>query len=188
MFCGSSDGRDAAHGRAAEEFGALLARRGLGLVYGGGRVGLMGRVADAALAGGGEVLGVIPRALATAEVAHDGVTRLFVVHTMHERKAKMASLADAFVALPGGYGTLEELLEIVTWVQLSVLSAPVGLFDVAGYFEPLVAQLDRAHAEGYVSAEHRTILIVERDAERLLDRLAAHEAPAAAHARALRWT
>ncbi len=165
-----------------------MAERGIGLVYGGGRVGLMGLVADAALARGGDVVGVIPRALASAEVAHDGLTELFVVRTMHERKAKMAELSDGFVALPGGYGTLEELLEIVTWVQLAVVSKPVGLLDVGGFFQPLVAQLDRANAEGYVSDEHRRIALVERDGARLLDAMAAHEAAPEALERSLRWT
>jgi uncharacterized protein (TIGR00730 family) len=134
----------------------------------------MGAVADAALAAGARVVGVIPEALLAKEVGHTGLDELLVVRSMHERKALMAELADAFVALPGGYGTLEELCEVVTWSQLGLHAKPCGLLDVEGYYDPLLAQLDRAVAEGFVRAEHRSIVVVERDPEALLERLAAY--------------
>jgi uncharacterized protein (TIGR00730 family) len=173
VFCGSSDRAAPVHADAATSFGALLARRGLGLVYGGSSVGLMGRCADAALAGGGEALGVLPRGLFAKEIAHRGLTELFVVETMHERKAKMAALADAFVALPGGLGTLEELFEVWTRAVLGIHQKPVGVLDVDGFYAPLLAFLDRAQRDGFLSAGHRSLLFVDDDPERLLDRMAA---------------
>lgn len=182
VFCGSSPGTDPVHIETARAVGRLLARRGLGLVFGGGHVGLMGAVADAALAAGGEVTGVIPRALELRELAHGGLTRLHVVGSMHERKARMADLSDAFLALPGGMGTLDELAEIVTWAQLGVHAKPIGLLDVKGYFAPLVAFFDRAEQEGFLRPEHRRLVAVETDAERMIARFEAWSPPAV-----IRW-
>lgn len=179
VFCGSSAGRRAAYREGAQRLGASMARRGIGLVYGGGSVGLMGLVADAVLAAGGKVDGVIPRRLARKEVAHAGLTRLHRVGSMHQRKALMADLSDAFVALPGGMGTLEELAEILTWSQLGLHRKPCALLDVEGYWRPLVAFFDHAVEEGFLRPEHRAILLVETDPDLLLDRLAAWKGPAA---------
>jgi uncharacterized protein (TIGR00730 family) len=173
VYCGSSAGLSPAYADAARGLGELLAARGLGLVYGGGRVGLMGVVADAALAGGGEVVGVIPGFLKEREVDHRGLTELFVVDTMHTRKAKMAELADAFVALPGGIGTMEELFEVWTWTQLGGQDKPVGLLDVDGFYGPLVAFLDHLVETGFVRPEHRAILQVATRPDELLAKLAA---------------
>jgi uncharacterized protein (TIGR00730 family) len=156
-----------------------MVSRGIGLVYGGGSVGLMGLLADAVLAGGGMVDGVIPRRLARKEIAHAGLTRLHRVGSMHERKALMADLSDAFVALPGGMGTLEELAEILTWAQLGLHRKPCALLDVEGYWRPLVAFFDHAVEEGFLRPGHRALLLVETDPEALLDRLAAWKAPPA---------
>lgn len=156
---------------AAERLGSLLAERGIGLVYGGSNVGLMGVLADTVLARGGEVVGVIPRLLEQKEVAHYGLTTLHLVETMHERKALMADLADGFLALPGAYGTFDELCEILTWVQLRLQEKPVGLLNVEGYFDHLLAQLDHAVKEGFLKEPHRALLAVEEDAGRLLDLL-----------------
>jgi uncharacterized protein (TIGR00730 family) len=177
VFCGSSAGASPVYLEAARAAGRTLARRGIGLVYGGGSVGLMGAIADAALAAGGEVIGVIPRALKRRELAHARLTTLHVVGSMHERKAKMAELAHAFVALPGGMGTLEELTEILTWGQLGLHTRPCGLLDVAGYYDPLIAFFDRAVSEGFLRPEHRRRLLVADDPEALLDRLAAWKPP-----------
>lgn len=179
VFCGSAKGRHAAYARAARALGAAMVRRGLGLVYGGGGIGLMGVVADEVLARGGEAVGVIPRRLARKEVAHPGLTRLHVVSSMHARKARMAELADAFVAMPGGLGTLEELAEVLTWAYLGIHRKPTGLLDVAGYWRPLVALLDHAVEEGFLRPEHRELLIVDRSPARLLDRLARRRMPEA---------
>jgi uncharacterized protein (TIGR00730 family) len=157
VYCGSATGNDPRFAAAARELGTGLARAGIGIVYGGGRVGLMGTVADAALAAGGEVIGIIPRFLEEREVAHTGVD-LRVVASMHERKALMASLSGAFVALPGGFGTFEEFFEIVTWVQLGLADAPCLLANVAGYFDPLIALIDGAHARGFVSTGNRALV------------------------------
>ncbi len=177
-FCGSSPGRRPAYRDVARRLGTLLAARGVGLVYGGGRVGLMGAIADAALDAGGEVIGVIPERLATRELAHTGLTRLDVVASMHERKARMAELADAFVALPGGLGTLEETAEILTWSQLGLHAKACGLLDVEGYWRSLVGLLDHAVDERFLSPEHRAMLVVEREPEALLERLEAWRPPA----------
>ncbi|HET6921536.1 MAG TPA: TIGR00730 family Rossman fold protein [Anaeromyxobacteraceae bacterium] len=171
VFCGSAAGARPAYRRAAARLGEVLARRGLGLVYGGGSIGLMGVLADAALAAGGEVVGVIPRRLARKEIAHAGLKRLYVVPSMHARKARMADLADAFVAMPGGMGTLEELTEVLTWAQLGLHAKPCALLDVAGYWRPLIRLLDHAVEERFLRPEHRRLLLVERGPERLLDRL-----------------
>ncbi|HEY6106118.1 MAG TPA: TIGR00730 family Rossman fold protein [Anaeromyxobacteraceae bacterium] len=171
VFCGSAAGARPAYRRAAGRLGEALGRRGLGLVYGGGSIGLMGVMADAALAAGAEVVGIIPRRLARKEIAHAGLTRLRVVPSMHARKAMMADLADAFVAMPGGLGTLEELTEVLTWAQLGLHAKPCALLDVAGYWRPLIRLLDHAVEERFLRPEHRRLLLVERSPERLLDRL-----------------
>jgi uncharacterized protein (TIGR00730 family) len=171
VFCGASSGRLPAYADAARAFGTALAGRGLGLVYGGGRVGLMGAVADAALAGGGEVIGVIPQELVDRELAHGGLTELHVVGSLHERKALMAELADGFVALPGGFGTLDELLEQLTWSQLGLHAKPVGLYDVEDYWRPLIALARHATEEGFVREADLAQITVGGDAEGLLDRL-----------------
>jgi uncharacterized protein (TIGR00730 family) len=179
VFCGSSMGARSDYAEAARGLGEELARRGLGLVYGGAHVGLMGVLADACRAAGGEVIGVIPGTLVDAEVAHTGLDDLRVVGTMHERKALMADLADGFVALPGGFGTLDELCEVVTWSQLGLhpVPKPCGVLDVAGFFAPLVALFDGAAAEGFVSAAHRDLVLVEDQPAALLDALAAWSPP-----------
>lgn len=177
VFCASTPGRDHSFLAAAREFGALLAREGITLVYGGGHVGLMGALADACLDAGGRVVGVIPQALWDREVGHGGLTELHVVATMHERKAKMAALADGFVALPGGLGTLEEIFEVWTWGQLGIHAKPCGFLDVAGYYAPLFAFLDQAVERGLLRPQHRAMAVVERDAGTLLRRLAEYEPP-----------
>jgi uncharacterized protein (TIGR00730 family) len=177
VFCGAGAGRDPAYAATATAVGAALADRGIELVYGGGRLGLMGAVADGALGAGGRVTGVIPAGLVERELAHGGVTDLRIVTTLHERKAVMAELSDGFIALPGGLGTLEELAEVLSWAQLDLHAKPVGLLDVAGYFEQLVAFLDHAAAEGFIAPRHRDLLIVEDTLDRLLERFAGWEAP-----------
>src|SRR5438067_13031305 len=177
VFCASSTGRDPAFAAAARSCGALLARERITLVYGGGHVGLMGVLADAALGAGGRVVGVIPRALWDREVGHRGTTEIHVVESMHERKAMMASLADAFVALPGGLGTLEEIFEVWTWGQLGIHAKPCGFLDVAGYYAPLLAFLDQAVERGLVRPECRAMAIVDDEGEHLLRRLAEYEPP-----------
>jgi uncharacterized protein (TIGR00730 family) len=178
VFCGSSPGARPEYAESAAALGRLLAQRGLTLVYGGASVGLMGAVADGALAAGGEVVGVIPRQLVEHEIAHTGLTDLREVTTMHERKALMAELSDAVIALPGGTGTLDELFELFTWSQLGLHRMPIGLLDVAGYWQPLLAMLDHMVAERLLRDEHRRTLLVSADAVDLLDQLAAyrHEA------------
>lgn len=178
VFCGSSPGKDPVHLEAARATGRALAARGIGLVYGGGSVGLMGAVADATLDAGGQAVGVIPRALELRELAHRRLTTLHVVGSMHERKARMAELADGFIALPGGMGTLEELAEILTWAQLGLHARPVALLDVAGYYAPLIEFFDRAVAEGFVRPEHRRLLLVGPEPGALLDRFATWKPPA----------
>lgn len=177
VFCGSKHGRRTGYTVAAGKVGRRLAERGITLVYGGGDVGLMGEVADAALAAGGQVIGVIPDFMVDHEVAHHGLSTLEVVPSMHARKARMAELADAFVALPGGWGTLEELLEVVTWAQLRLHDKPVGLLDVGDFYRGLVGFLDHATAEGFIRERHRDLLLVDDDLDRLLDRMIAHVPP-----------
>lgn len=177
VFCGSSAGSDEAYAHATQLFGAAIARRGLTLVYGGGNVGLMGIVADSALAHGGKVIGVIPQALVKRELAHRGLTELHVVNSMHERKALMADLADGFVALPGGFGTLDEFCEIVTWAQLGLHAKPCGVLNVKSFFDPFLAQIDRAVAEQFVQPEHRALLLVEESPESLLERMPQFQPP-----------
>ena len=169
VFCGSSRGNDPVYLESARRFGTLLATQGLGLVYGGGDIGLMGELADAVLASGGEVIGVIPRALVRREVAHHGLTDLRIVGSMHDRKALMADLADGFVALPGGLGTIEELCEVLTWAQLGIHDKPCGLLDVGGYYAPFLAFLDRVADAGFMAPENRQLLLVADDPERLLE-------------------
>ena len=175
VFCGSNGGAQPAYLEAAEAVGRGLAQRGVRVVYGGGKVGMMGAVADAAHAAGGEVVGVIPQAIFDLEIGHTGIDDLRVVGSMHERKALMAELSDAFIALPGGIGTLEELFEVYTWAQLGIHAKPLGLIDVAGYFEPLVAFLDHAVQERFLRPETRTLLAVSDSLDDLLAQLRASE-------------
>ncbi|MEM8558472.1 MAG: TIGR00730 family Rossman fold protein [Bacteroidota bacterium] len=183
VFCGSKSGSDPAYAKAAHVFGRLAAERGIGLVTGGGHVGLMGVVADAALAAGGEVIGVIPHGLVVREVAHEGLTDLVVVNSMHERKAKMADLVDAFVALPGGIGTLEELFEAWTWSALGInadetgRTKPIGLLNAAGYYDDLLAFVHRSLADGFVRPRQRVLLVDATRPESLLDKLTVADAP-----------
>ncbi|HVS13790.1 MAG TPA: TIGR00730 family Rossman fold protein [Thermoanaerobaculia bacterium] len=180
VFCGSSPGAHPAYRVAAERLGATLVERGWELVYGGGNVGLMGVLADAVLARGGRVTGIIPDGLLRREVGHAGVTELRVVGSMHERKASMAELASGFVALPGGIGTLEEIFEVLTWAQLGIHDKPCALLDVAGYYRPLVGFLDRVVEQRFARAEHRAMLMLEDDPGRLLDRFESYRAPTVA--------
>jgi uncharacterized protein (TIGR00730 family) len=177
VFCGSNIGAGEAYADAARGLARAIAGRGLRLVYGGGSIGLMGVLGEAALAAGGHVIGVTPRRLVEREVVHTGLTELRIVETMHERKAMMAELSDAFVALPGGFGTLDELFEMLTWTQLGLQRKPSGLLEVGGYFEKLSAFLDHAVVERFVRVEHRAMLICEADPLALLDRLASAPLP-----------
>ena len=169
VFCGSNGGADPAYVAAAQAVGTGLARRGIRIVYGGGRVGLMGALADAARAAGGEVVGVMPQQLVDREIGHTGIDDLRVVDTMHERKALMVELADAFIALPGGIGTLEELFEVYTWAQLGIHAKPLALLDVAGYYEPLAAFLDHAVAQRFLRAETRAMLSIAGSLDAVLE-------------------
>lgn len=178
VFCGSSPGRNPGFASAARTLAAELARRHIDIVYGGGNVGLMGVVADAALAAGGRVIGVIPRGLVSRELAHRRLTELHVVDSMHARKALMADLSDGFIALPGGFGTLEEFCEVVTWTQLGIHQKPCGLLNVAGYFDGLLAFLAHALQEDFLRPTHFEIVVSSDDAERLIDRLVAWQPPA----------
>ncbi len=177
VFCGSSSGDAPAYTAAARALGTALARRGIGLVYGGASVGLMGAVADAALEAGGDVIGVMPEALAKKELAHAGLTELRIVASMHERKALMAELSDGFIALPGGLGTLEELFEVWTWAQLGYHAKPCALLNVAGFYDPLIAFLDGVVAHRFLKPAHRAMLVVTDDSDDLLDRLATYQPP-----------
>lgn len=177
VFCGSSEGRDRLFRDAATRLGAFLAGQGIGVVYGGGKVGLMGAVADGALAAGGEVIGVIPEKLKSLEVGHDGLTELFVVDSMHARKAMMAHLSDAFIALPGGWGTLEEVFEVTTWTQLNYHRKPVGLLNVDGYFDHLRAFIQHAGECGFIRPLHQGLMQVADTPESLLGALSTAEIP-----------
>lgn len=179
VYCGSSPGRSDAYAGAARALGQALVQRGLGLVYGGASIGLMGVVADTVLQLGGTAVGVIPQALARKEVAHAGLTELHVTQSMHERKTLMAERSDGFIALPGGIGTFEELFEIWTWAQLGMHAKPVGLLNVAGYYDALITFLDHATHERFMKPAQRALLIVERDPVVLLERFAAHRATVA---------
>ena len=178
VFCGANPGIDPMFAAAARTMGETLARSQRVLVYGGGNVGLMGILADAALAAGGRVIGVIPRPLVDKEVAHRSLSELRVVESMHERKALMAQLADGFLAMPGGVGTLEELFEIWTWVQLGFISKPFGILNVGGFFDPLLAFIDRVHAQGFLRREHREMLVVADRPDALLQSLSSWRPPA----------
>lgn len=171
VFCGSKVGTDERYRIAATELGRLLVHERIGLVYGGGSIGLMGVIADAVLADGGEVIGVIPDSLATKELLHPGVSDMRVVATMHARKALMAELSDAFVALPGGFGTFEEFFEVVTWSQLGIHRKLTGLLNVGGYYDPLVRLVDHAVQEGFIKPKHRNLLVIEERPDVLLSRL-----------------
>jgi uncharacterized protein (TIGR00730 family) len=178
IFCGSSTGVRPEYREAAETLAAHLAKRRVDIVFGGGCVGLMGVVADTALAHGGHVIGVIPSALVAREIAHRGLPDLRIVSSMHERKALMASLSDAFIALPGGFGTFEDFCEVVTWTQLGIHRKPCGLLNVAGYYDPLVALIDRAVADGFIRPANRGIVVTESSPEALIDRLSVQPAGA----------
>ena len=177
VFCGSSVGSRPEYEHAAREMGKVLAYRGIALVYGGGNVGLMGVIADAALDAGGQVIGIIPHSLNEREIAHTGVTDLRVVDSMHERKAMMADLSDAFIAMPGGVGTFEEFFEVVTWTQLGVHRKPCGLLNVAGFYTPLVEFIDRTVLEGFIRPVHRAAIVVDSDPVRLLEKLSSVNLP-----------
>jgi uncharacterized protein (TIGR00730 family) len=177
VFCGSNVGRNPAYQQAAVAVGTALAKADLKLVYGGGKVGLMGAVADAAIAAGGHVAGVMPRALVEREIAHAGLADLHVVETMHQRKTMMADLADAFIALPGGAGTLEEFFEQWTWAQLGVHGKPCGLLNVADYFAPLIAMMHRIVAEGFIAERYVEMLVIETSIEPMLKRFASYTPP-----------
>jgi uncharacterized protein (TIGR00730 family) len=177
VFCGSRGGSRPSYRAAAQSMGSTLAGRGLRLVYGGGRVGLMGALADAALDEGGEVVGVIPKALVEREVGHTGLSKLHIVGSMHERKKLMADLSDGFVALPGGYGTLEEFLEVLSWAQLSIHEKPCGLLDVDGFWKHLSSLFDTAVDEGFVPPEHRALVLAETDPQVLLEEMSRYTLP-----------
>lgn len=177
VFCGSKPGNRPAYVESARALGQALVERGLGLVYGGASVGVMTEIADTVLANGGEVIGVIPETLLQREVAHNGLSALHVVGTMHERKALMASRADAFIGLPGGFGTFEELFEVITWGQLGIHRKPVGLLNVEGYYDAFMALVDHAVEEGFVPPSHRKLILIDTTPEGLLDQLTAYEVP-----------
>ena len=177
VYCGSSVGRDPAHREAAAAVGTLMAASGVRLVYGGGAVGLMGVVADAVMAGGGEVIGVIPKGLFSNEVGHQGITELVEVDSMHQRKQRMAEEADAFLALPGGLGTLEELAEITTWAQLGIHAKPVGVLDLDGFWQPLLDFLDGAVEAGFLRPANRELVVRITDVDDVLAVLGGHHTP-----------
>ncbi len=177
VYCGSSSGRQPAYLAAAEALGNALVERGLGLVYGGAQIGTMGRIADTVLAGGGEVFGVIPKALADREIFHTGLTKLDIVTSMHERKALMAQYSDGFIALPGGLGTIEEIFEVLTWAQLGFHQKPCGLLNIQGYYDHLSAFLNHSVTEGFVNQASRGMIMTESEPETLLDRFAEYKAP-----------
>lgn len=171
VFCGSSSGNNEIYALTSKKLGALIAKKGKKLVYGGGNVGLMGIMADEVLAHGGNVIGIIPHFLFDWEVGHEGLTELIKVDSMHERKLLMSEKADAFVAMPGGFGTLEELGEILTWIQLSIIQKPVGILNVNGFYDALISQLDHMVSEGFLKQENRNILISSKEPEDLLNKL-----------------
>lgn len=177
VYCGSSPGADPAYATAARALGTEMAARNIGLVFGGGHVGLMGTIADAVLAAGGEVIGVIPTALRDKELAHKGCTELHIVSTMHERKGLMADLSDGFIAMPGGFGTLDEMFEMLTWAQLGYHAKPCGFLNVAGYYDALFAFLDSCVDARFVTAVHREMIIEDSDPAALLDGIETFEAP-----------
>ncbi len=177
VYCGSSDKTDLAYLNAAYELGAVLAAQGLQLVYGAGITGLMGAVANGALENGGKVIGVIPEIFNTPTLAHNGLTRLEVVENMHQRKARLAELADAFIALPGGFGTLEELFEILTWAQIGLHQKPVGILNISHYFDPLLELIEKASSEGFIYREHRALFTSSEEPIALIEALLNHKSP-----------
>ena len=177
IYCGSAPGGDPAYRAAAQDFATLLARQGIRLAFGGGRVGLMGAAADAALRAGGEVIGVIPKVLVERELAHEGLTQLHVVDSMFQRKEMMAELSDAFALLPGGYGSLDEFSEALTWLQLGFIAKPCGILNVNGYYDRLLGWFDDAAREGFVQPAFRGLVLAEKDPEALLERLRTAPAP-----------
>ena len=177
VYCGSSTGTSSRYADVAVDLGKHLVQSKIGLVYGGASKGIMGVIADTVLLGGGDVVGVIPQALVDREVAHPNLSKLHIVQSMHERKTLMADLADAFVALPGGYGTLEEIIEVLTWGQLKFHTKPCALLNAGGYFDHLLAFLDHAVAEGFIRPEHREMLLVANSAEELMRKIASYNAP-----------
>lgn len=177
IFTGSSPGHNPQHEAAARSLGGTIAARGMGIVYGGASIGLMGAVADACLDAGGSVIGVMPKALADLEIAHNGLTEQHIVATMHERKALMADMSDGFLALPGGLGTLDELFEIWTWAQLGEHQKPVAILNVNGFFDPLLAYLDHVVEEGFIKPAHRDMLIVHETADEVLDAMTSYDPP-----------
>lgn len=177
VYCGSNTGTGGQYVAVARELGSILATNGIGLVYGGAGKGLMGVLADAALEAGGRVQGVIPKALLDKEIAHPKLDELHVVNSMHERKFMMAELSDGFIAMPGGFGTLEEIVEMLTWAQLGIHAKPCGLLNVGGYFDGLLAFFEHAEGQGFLRPAHRRMLLVETEAARLIERFADYEAP-----------
>ena len=171
VFCGSSFGSDPKYAQAAERLGAIIAGRKLGLVYGGGRVGLMGEIADTVIKAKGHVIGVIPKQLHEREVSHNGISDLRVVDSMHERKALMAELSDGFIAMPGGFGTIEEIFEVITWAQLNFHNKPCGLLNINGYYDNLIKFLDNTVKEKFVEPENRAIILIDKDPETLLEKM-----------------
>lgn len=178
VFCGSSSGTDPVYLNAAEKLGEFLAKKGVGLVYGGGRVGLMGKIADTVMASGGEVVGVIPAALDEKEIAHRGITELRVVDSMHERKAMMADLADGFIAMPGGFGTFEEFCEIVTWAQLGIHKKPCALLNVNGFYDQMITMFDHSTQQGFIRDEHRALVLVDTKIDTLFEKMTSYIPPA----------
>ena len=179
VFCGSSVGRNPIYRESAMAVGQYLAEKNIGIIYGGGSVGLMGALAEAALEAGGEVIGIIPKSLYDKEIAHMGLRQLCVVGSMHERKALMGELSDAFIALPGGFGTFEELLEVITWSQLGIHLKPCGILNVAGFFDPLLAMCDHAVDQGFIRPVDRALVITDSEPEGLIDRVCSFTVPAA---------
>ncbi|MFP3853342.1 MAG: TIGR00730 family Rossman fold protein [Anaerolineales bacterium] len=177
VYCGSSDRVNTRYLGAAGAMGQALALRGISIIYGGGSTGMMGALANAALAAGGKVIGVLPRFFDTPELAHNKLTELHHVDSMHERKGMMAELADGFIALPGGFGTFEELFEILTWAQIGLHTSPVGILNIDGYFDPMMALVDHAQQQGFIYAEHKDLLSVDGDPDRLLDTMKQYQVP-----------
>ena len=171
VFCGSNGGKDPAFIATAAETGKFLAQRNIGLVFGGGRVGLMGKVADTVMDSGGNVVGIIPRSLAEKEVAHERLSELHIVGSMHERKAMMAKLSDGFIAMPGGFGTFEEICEVITWTQLGFQSKPCGILNVRGYYDDLISLFDRATSQGFIRPEHRSLVLVGKTIDELHEKM-----------------
>ncbi len=174
IFCGANKGNIPAYAESVRKLGKTLAKRKIGLVYGGGNIGLMGLLADTVMAAGGEAFGVIPRFMKKQEVAHEGLTQLFVVGSMHQRKSKMEELSDGFIALPGGIGTLEEFFEVWSWAQLGIHVKPFGILNVAGYFNPLIAMMDHIVSQGFMKPKHRAMVFVDSDLDALLDKMDAY--------------